>query len=65
VPLDGDESKENWVAGTRSELDHGKTGDSLEIAEVKRRHFVAEMQRCRADEQIFERKLDFYARRLQ
>jgi len=42
----------------RSELDHGKTGDSLEIAEVQRRDFVAEMQRCRADQQILERKLD-------
>ncbi len=50
------------VLGTRlvnrSELDNGKTRDSLEIAEIQRRHFVAKMQRCRADQQIVERKLD-------
>ena len=42
----------------RSELDYGKARDSLEIPEVRRRDFVAEMQRCRADQQILERKLD-------
>ncbi len=42
----------------RSELDHGQTGDSLEIPEVQSRDFVAEMQCCRADQQILERKLD-------
>ena len=42
----------------RLELDHGKTGNFLEIAEVQRRYLVAEMQRCRADQQILERKLD-------
>ena len=30
-----------------------------------RRDFLAEMQRCRADQQIFERKMDFYAKHLQ
>jgi hypothetical protein len=42
----------------RSELDYGKARNSLEIPEVQRRDFVAEMQRCRADQQILERKLD-------
>ena len=42
----------------RSALDHGQTGESLEIAKVQRRHFVAEMQRCRADQQVLERELD-------
>ena len=36
----------------RSELDYGKARDQLEIPEVQRRDFVAEMQRCRADQQI-------------
>jgi hypothetical protein len=48
----------NFAVVNRSELDHGEAGDSLEIVEVQRRNFVAEMQRCRADQQIFERKLD-------
>jgi hypothetical protein len=48
----------NFVAVNPSELDHGQAGDSFEIAEVQRRHFVAKMQRCRADQQILERKLD-------
>ncbi len=30
-----------------------------------RRDFLAEMQRCRADQQIFERKMDFYAKHFQ
>lgn len=51
---------EIWLAVGRSELDDGQAGDSLEIAEVQRRHFVAKMQRCRADQQILERKLDAY-----
>ena len=38
------------LAANRSGLDHGKAGDFLEIAEVQRREFVAEMQRCRADQ---------------
>ncbi len=42
----------------RSELNHGKTGDSLEIAEVQRRDFVAKMQGRRSIQQILERKLD-------
>jgi hypothetical protein len=46
------------LAVNRLELDHGQTGDSLENPEVQRRHFVAEMQRCRADQQVLERKLD-------
>jgi hypothetical protein len=44
----------------RSELYHGQTRDSLEIAEVQRRDFVAKVQRRRADQQILERKLDAY-----
>ena len=46
------------MGGNRSELNHGKTRDSLEIAEVQRHDFVAEMQCRRADQQILERKLD-------
>jgi hypothetical protein len=42
----------------RLQLDYGKARDSLEIPDVQRRDFVAEMQRCRADQQILERKLD-------
>jgi hypothetical protein len=57
MPLDGGESGGKFRT-YRSELDHGQTGDSLEIAEVQRRDFVAKMQRCRADQQILERKLD-------
>jgi len=41
-------------------LDDGKTGDSLEIAEVQRRDLVAEMQRCRTNQQILKRELDAY-----
>ena len=48
----------NFVGVNRSELDHGQAGDSFEIAGVQRRHFVAKMQRCRADQLILERKLD-------
>ena len=44
----------------RSELDHGKTGNSLEIAEVQRRNFVAEMQSRRTNQQILKCKLDAY-----
>jgi len=57
LPLYGGESGGKFRIN-RSELDHGQTGDSLEIAEVQRRDFIAEMQRCRADQQILERKLD-------
>jgi hypothetical protein len=39
--------------------------EALEILGVQVRDFVAEMQRSRADEQFFERKLDFYASHLQ
>jgi hypothetical protein len=42
----------------RSELNHGKTGDSLEIAQVQRRDFVAEVQRRRTNQQILKCKLD-------
>jgi hypothetical protein len=52
------------LGSQKSDLDHGKTGNSLEIAEVQRRYFEAEMQRCRADQQILERKLDAHRRLL-
>ena len=52
------ERREISLAANRSGLDHGKAGDFLEIAEVQRREFVAEMQRCRADQQVLERELD-------
>jgi hypothetical protein len=32
---------------------------------VRARTFLAEIQRCRADQRILERKLDFYAKHLQ
>jgi len=44
----------------RSGLDHREAGNSLEIPEVQRRDFVAEMQGCRANQQVLERKLDAY-----
>jgi hypothetical protein len=59
LPLDGGKNGgQVLLVVNRSELDYGKARDSLEIAEVQRRDFVAEMQRCRADQQILERKLD-------
>jgi hypothetical protein len=59
LPLDGGKNggQVSFVVD-RSELDYGKARDSLEIPEVQRRDFVAEMQRCRADQQILERQLD-------
>lgn len=57
-PLTVARAEGNFAVVNRSELDHGEAGDSLEIAEIQRRNFVAEMQRCRADQQILERKLD-------
>ena len=41
----------------RSELNHGQTGDSLEIAEVRRRDLVAKMQCRRCNQQILKCKL--------
>jgi hypothetical protein len=46
------------LAGNRSELDYGKTWDSLEIAEVQRHNFVVKMQGRRTNQQILKRKLD-------
>ena len=43
------EWREISLAGNRSELDHGKAWDSLEIAEVQCRDSVAEMQGRRPD----------------
>lgn len=58
LPLDSGESGGNFVGVNRSELYHGQAGDSFEIAEVQCRHFVAKMQRCRANQQVLKRKLD-------
>ena len=40
------------------ELHDRETGDSLEIAEIQRRDFVAKVQRCRAYQQVLKRKLN-------
>ena len=59
LPLDGGKNGgQVLLVVNRSELDYGKARDSLEIPEVQRRDFVAEMQRRSTDQQILERKLD-------
>jgi len=57
-PLTAARAEGNFAVVNRSELDHGEARNSLEIAEVQRREFVAEMQRCRTNQQILKRKLD-------
>jgi len=43
---------------THSKLNYGKARNSLEVTEVQRRYFVAEMQRRRTNQQILKCKLD-------
>ena len=49
LPFDGGESEGKFLDGQSSELNHGKIGDSLEVAQVQGCYVVAEMQRSRAD----------------
>ena len=58
APLAVARPKGSFSAVNRSELNHGQTGNSFEVAQVQRRYVVAEMQRCRANQQILKCKLD-------
>ncbi len=42
------------LTALRSELDHGKTGNQSEVADVQSGYGIAEMQRCGADQKVFE-----------
>jgi hypothetical protein len=42
------------VVVNRSELDHGKTGNQSKVADIQSCDSVAKMQRCGANQQIFE-----------